>query len=129
MENKFTKGKWFVNTNMPNFDGVRISRFEPSTYWKNGNVDRVGDYPIATIHDGFPDWDNKYPVIDNAKLIAAAPDMFAALEYLIESINPIDACRGKFESLGNDRAYVGGMTLPTDESILRCIEAIKKATE
>ena len=65
----------------------------------------------------------------NAKLISAAPDMLAALEHLIEAINPIDACRGKFESLGKDKAYVGGMTLPTDESILRCIEAIKKATE
>ena len=115
MKKKFTEGDWNVSDDtsecylVKSYDGCLI----------------------ASVHDG--DIDDEAIHMDvvkaNAKLIAAAPDMFAALEYLIESINPIDACRGKFESLGNDRAYVGGMTLPTDESILRCIEAIKKATE
>ena len=67
--------------------------------------------------------------VANGKLIAAAPDLLEALEYIIKSINPIDHCRGKFETLGKEAAYVGSKNMPTDESILRCIEAIKKATE
>ena len=110
MKKKFTEGKWVIDKKR---DTVCIDIL-------------CNDEVVATC------WGTvkvRSERIANAKLIAAAPDMFAALEYLIEAINPIDACRGKFESLGNDRAYVGGMTLPTDESILRCIEAIKKATE
>ena len=110
MEKKFTQGRWLI-------DGTRDTVC----------IDILcNDEVIATCWD---DNNNVEELRFNAKLIAAAPDMFEALEYLIEAVNPIDACRGKFESLGNDRAYVGGMTLPTDESILRCIEAIKKATE
>ena len=110
MEKKFTEGKWDTNSG-------DLNRY----------VDLInGNWAFATVV-----WNDvpKEEALANAKLIAAAPDMLAALEYLVESINPIDACRGKFETLGKDKAYVGGMTLPTDESILRCIEAIKKATE
>ena len=103
MEKKFTKGPWKISNT-----GAFIE----------SENEAIAAVSMST--------DNQYA---NAKLISAAPDMLAALEYLIEAVNPIDACRGKFESLGKDRAYVGGMTLPTDESILRCIEAIKKATE
>ena len=115
MEKKFTEGNWNISDDTSECYLVKSD---------DGGL-------IAFVYDG--DIDEEAIHMDvveaNAKLIAAAPDMFAALEYLIEAINPIDACRGKFESLGNDRAYVGGMTLPTDESILRCIEAIKKATK
>ena len=111
MKKKFTEGEWIIDDiDILSESGMAICQV----------------YDASDSHILDMDMD---VVNSNAKLIAAAPDMFAALEYLIEAINPIDACRGKFESLGNDRAYVGGMTLPTDESILRCIEAIKKATE
>ena len=110
MKKKFTEGEWIIDKKR---DTVCIDIL-------------CNDEVVATCWD---DYDCVDQLRANAKLIAAAPDMFAALECLIEAINPIDACRGKFESLENDRAYVGGMTLPTDESILRCIEAIKKATE
>ena len=106
MEKKFTEGEWFVS----NYNQIVAM----SSQCKITN--RVGGC-------------NSEEAKANAKLISAAPDMLAALEYLIEAINPIDACRGKFESLGKDKAYVGGMTIPTDESILRCIEAINKATK
>lgn len=110
MEKKFTKGEWSTNSG-------DLNRY----------VDLIsGNWAFATVvWNDAPDEQAKA----NAKLIAAAPDMFEALEYLIEAVNPIDACRGKFETLGKAKAYVGGMTLPTDESILRCIEAIKKATK
>lgn len=65
----------------------------------------------------------------NAKLIASAPCLLEALQYIINDIKPEDACRGKFESFEKSKAYVGSKRLPTDEAILRCIEAIKKATE
>ena len=103
MEKKFSKGKW------------RISNSGAFIESENGVIAAIS---LSAQEN-----------INNAKLIAAAPDMLEALEYIIESINPIDACRGKFETLGKDTAYVGSRNMPTEEAILRCIETIKKATE
>lgn len=86
MEKKFTEGKWYVNTNMPGFSGTCISRFEPSTYWKDGHVDRIGDYPIATVYDGHNYWDEKYPADANAKLIASSPELLGRLKSLVLSV-------------------------------------------
>ena len=78
---EFTKGPWFVNRKMPGFGmDIRITRFEESSYWKEGHVALAGDYPLATIHTGHKNWENGYPVEENAKLIAAAPELFEALE-------------------------------------------------
>lgn len=110
MEKKFTEGEWIVDKKR---DTVCIDIL------CNGEV-------IATCWDD----DNRVDELRaNAKLIAAAPGLIEALEYIIESINPVDACRGKFKTLGKDKAYVGVKNMPTDEAILRCIETIKKATE
>lgn len=68
----------------------------------------------------------------NAKLIAATPELLEALKNLINGINPQDACRGKFYTKyggDKDKAYVGSKSTPSDEQILKAIEAIKKATE
>jgi hypothetical protein len=115
METKFTKWKW--------------ETLDKATFDSYKNV-----WSKALYIDGFNfcmyiSGRTEEEVNANAKLIAAAPDLLAALEYIIESINPIDACRGKFKTLGKDTAYVGINNMPTDEAILRCIEAIKKATE
>lgn len=107
MKRRFSKGKWHSL-------GYRV------------DVD-VAD-GLSGVCEMF-DWMGRFEMEANAKLIAAAPDMLEALEYIIESINPVDACRGKFKTLGKDKAYVGVKNMPTDESILRCIETIKKATE
>ena len=115
METKFTKGNWSVSDDTSECYLVKSN---------DGGL-------IAFVYDG--DIDDEAIHMDvveaNAKLISAAPDLLASLEYIIESINPIDACRGKFEDLGKDKAYVGRKNTPTDEAILRCIETIKKATE
>ena len=110
MKKKFTEGEWIIDKKR---DTVCIDIL-------------CNDEVVATCWD---DYDCVDQLRANAKLIAAAPDMLEALEYIIESINPIDACRGKFETLGKDTAYVGSRNMPTEEAILRCIETIKKATE
>ena len=112
MEKKFTEGKWYVNTNMPGISGTCISRFEPSTYWKDGHVDRIGDYPIATVYDGHNYWDEKYPADANAKLIAAATELLAALESFVYDIENTQDNNNTFE-----------------ESYHLAKNAIKKATE
>ncbi len=89
METKFTEGKWYVNTNMPGFSGTCISRFEPSTYWNDGHVYRIGDYPIATVYDGHNYWDEKYPADANAKLIASAPELLGVAIKCLEWCNSV----------------------------------------
>ena len=111
MEKKFTEGKWIIDDiDILSESGMAICQV----------------YDASDSHILDMDMD---VVNSNAKLIAAAPDMLEALEYIIESINPVDACRGKFRTLGKDQAYVCVKNMPTDEAILRCIETIKKATE
>ena len=115
MKKKFSQGDWNVSDDTSECYLVKSD---------DGGL-------IAFVYDG--DIDDEAIHMDvveaNAKLIAAAPDMLEALEYIIESINPVDACRGKFRTLGKDQAYVCVKNMPTDEAILRCIETIKKATE
>lgn len=115
MEKKFTKGQWVIDSD---FITVEVDGIDEVVC----DLDPIDVYP--TVYQRSEEEKDA-----NAKLIAAAPDLLAALEYIIESINPIDACRGKFKTLGKDTAYVGIKNMPTDEAILRCIETIKKATE
>ena len=111
MKKKFTEGKWIMDDiDILSESGMAICQV----------------YDASDSHISDMDMD---VVNANAKLIAAAPDMLEALEYIIESINPVDACRGKFKTLGKDQAYVCVKNMPTDEAILRCIETIKKAAE
>ena len=111
METKFTKGKWcigdvntkIVGTNKPDIKYIAICDQDKDIYNEEAEA--------------------------NAKLIASAPCLLEALQYIINDIKPEDACRGKFESFEKLKAYVGSKRMPTDEAILRCIEDIKKATE
>lgn len=61
------------------------------------------------------------------ELKAQRDELLEAAKYAIESINPQSYCRGMFPSLegGHNRAYVGSKGFPSDEAILRLIEAIE----
>lgn len=69
----YTKGPWFTDR-----DG-NVWRRPPSDLCQNGGG-VAGDKPIATVHKG---WHGEreigYPVEANARLIAAAPDLYEAL--------------------------------------------------
>ena len=114
METKFTKGEW------------KLGYLEISSEYSS---DRGDITTIDQCYCGFNVANTKKEAEANAKLIASAPCLLEALQYIINDIKPEDACRGKFESFEKSKAYVGSKRLPTDEAILRCIEAIKKATE
>lgn len=113
MENRFTKGEW-ITTSSAYFNDYQNIWEKPL---------RVNDFNFGIISGK-----TKEETEANSKLIVCAPDMLDALKYIIESISPEEACRGKFKTLGEGSAYVGVKSMPTDEAILRCIEIIKKAT-
>ena len=73
MTTKYTKGPWFPDT------AGRIWRRDPSTLYENGGG-VAGDKPIAFVNVGWiGEGESGYPIKENARLIAAAPDLFAAL--------------------------------------------------
>ena len=91
----FTPGPWFAGK-MRGWAGLCVRRFQAP--------DVAGDHPVATVHDGYTYWDNKFPAEANAGLIAAAPDLHAenirlrrinadlyeALEASVEFMNTVD---------------------------------------
>ena len=81
-ETKFTPGPWFAGQ-MHRWSGTCITRRPPIEYGPSGTI---GDAPIAQVVAKAPHWENSYPVDANAALIAAAPDLYAALEDLRSSL-------------------------------------------
>ena len=76
MTTKHTPGPWFAD------DLGRIWRRPPSELYENGGG-VAGDKPIAVVSVGWVgEGVTGYPVEDNARLIAAAPDL---LRYLKEA--------------------------------------------
>ena len=73
-EPKFTKGPWYADKY------GKIWRNVPSDLYEYGGK-IAGDMPLAFVNRGWCGNDEKpYPQQDNANLIAAAPDMYEALE-------------------------------------------------
>lgn len=78
---KHTEGPWFADAR------GRIWRRPPSDLYENGGG-MAGDKPIAVVSDGWAgEGVTGYPVEDNARLIAAAPDLLEALQMLLEFPN------------------------------------------
>ncbi len=112
METKHTKGEWIIETQS-------LSQFAITN--RNSAICFIPK--LSQNADA------------NSKLIAAAPELLEALVGLINSINPEDACRGKYKDFQPEnpeiakKAYVGAKSTPADEQILKALEAIEKATK
>ncbi len=87
--NKYTPGPWHVETAHPRFTGdVRCDVYPPQDLPMGSRI------PVATsIHP------------ENARLIAAAPDMYHALQDLIAYLG-VDVDNGLDELLTNARAAI-----------------------
>ena len=78
MSEKFTKGPWYADTN------GKIWRNIPSDLYEYGGK-IAGDMPLAFVSKGWYEKDETpYPQQANANLIAAAPDLYEALETTCE---------------------------------------------
>lgn len=101
-EQKHTEGPWFADAR------GRIWRRPPSDLYENGGG-VAGDKPIAVVSVGWAgEGVTGYPVEDNARLIAAVPDLLEALRLAVRQ-NSLDM-------------------LMTGDEIRQCEMAIAKAT-
>lgn len=76
---KFTDGPWYV------VDDAIYRRPKSDLYEHGGTVG--GDKPLALVRKGwYGENESGYPVEANANLIAASPDMYDALYYIVEEL-------------------------------------------
>lgn len=81
---KHTPGPWYAD------DDGRIWRRSPNDLYQNGGG-VAGDRPLALASPGWLGKDvTGYPFADNARLIAAAPDLLEALKRTEELLSSVD---------------------------------------
>lgn len=97
----------------------------PWSFGHNIGVYAEGDAHIADISPSR----NFDETLANAKLIAAAPELLEALFELMNSINPHSHPSKRWTTEICHKYHIGSKTMPNDESIIKAIAAIKKATE
>lgn len=78
---KHTPGPWFV------VNDAIYRRQKKDLYQYGGSV--AGDMPLATISRGWFGDSDGYPVVANAHLIAAAPDLLSVCQRIFEA-DPYD---------------------------------------
>lgn len=80
MEAKHTPGPWFVDLDI-----------RPGMEWNNHIVARDGDLRICFMAHGGEYEDKQAEAEANARLIAAAPELLAALELLVKDVGDYEA--------------------------------------
>lgn len=99
MTTKHTQGPWFADE-----EGRIWRRPLSELYERGGTV--AGDKPIAVAYFGWYRTDEKgYPVEDNARLIAAAPELLEALQLAADYIDGPTAWMQAKEDVLRERLY------------------------
>ena len=90
---KHTPGPWFADA-----EG-RIWRRDPSDLYQNGGG-VAGDKPLAFVNAGWlGEGVTGYPVKENARLIAAAPDLLEALRCACNYIDKLGGTSSPYRAL------------------------------
>lgn len=118
METKHTKGEWSV-------DGLNTT----SVITNINGYTKVCDCHLAGItgNDALQFLEENKA---NAKLIASAPDLLEALISLMNDIRPTTYPNRKWEDemMNQNGEKIGSISMPQDESLIKALNAIKKAT-
>lgn len=115
METKFTPGPWFADSN-----GAIWRRPPENLYQNGGGV--AGDRPLAAANKGwFGENETGYPVEANGRLIAAAPELFEALQGALKALDAI----GNEMTVGDRFSNAGQYLL---DALMPARDAINKAT-
>lgn len=125
LEFKGTKGEWHIVNGRNNKFIYR--RPESDLYERNGNngAGVAGDRPLVTIHRAWiQDGKKGYPFEENAKLIAASPELLEANQ---ENLIDLKILKTNVES--ELRVNPNGRWQGMDEQIQKWIERTEKAIE
>ena len=90
-DTKFTPGPWFIATPTQGFEVCTIHGVERQPTEDGLGQTWVYIRPESIVRDGEWVWPDEAECTANAHLIAAAPDLYAALERLVSEWRGVDA--------------------------------------